>query len=166
MISLKININNIEDLRKAHPLLNITWEQWCGEEPYIKDTYTISERITSGGRLARILSSVPLDVWFCNTCKVITLKDGTPFRCDLLKISGDYFVSIVYDQIYWEYYGNNNYSRRTLIEDILYTTELRKIYKLCKVRPGDSKIFRLVKEYVRENTLKGRSQNTIEHITM
>lgn len=160
-----MKINNIEDLRKAHPLLNITWEQWCGEEPYIKDTYTISEMMLSGGRLARILSSVPLDVWFCNTCKVITLKDGTPFRCDLLKISGDYFVSIVYDQIYWEYFGDTKCSRR-LIEDIPYTGELKKIYKLCKVKPGDSKIFKLVKEYVRKTVLKDRSQDVIDLITM
>lgn len=159
-----MKINNIDDLKKAHPLLNITWKQWCGEEPYIKDTYTISERMTSRG-LASILSKVPLDVWFCNTCKVITLKDGTPFQCSLLKISGNFFISIVYGQIFWQYFNATKYLS-ILIEDITDTEELKKIYKLCKANPGDSKILELIKEHVRKNVLKDRSQNIIDLITM
>lgn len=127
----------IEQLRKMHPTLNITLKAWNGEEPFKKNAYDIIESSHYGG----IVSNVPLDIWYCNTCKVFTYN-GKPFLCTLLKVSDNLMIDIVYGEI--KIFGVGK------LDDINDIDHLKKIYKRCKCKKDDSKILKMVKSYIQD----------------
>lgn len=126
----------IEQLRKMHPTLNITLKAWKGEEPFEKNTYNIESPIHGG-----IVSNVPLDIWYCNTCRVFTYN-GKPFLCTLLKVSDNLMIDIVYGEI--KIFGAGK------LDDINDINYLKKIYKQCKCKKDDSEILKMVKSYIQD----------------
>ena len=143
-----IEINNINDLRKAHPSLNISWNAWIGEEPW-KITHHINN----------IESNVPLKIWYSNTKKIYTLMDDTPFIVNLMSIK-NIDLSIIYGEVFF-----NKYKIRYTPKDILDIHEIKKHYNMFKPKESDRKIIKIVKKYVQSKLVEGISRNAYDLAT-
>ena len=137
-----IEINNIEDLRKAHPSLNITWQEWCGEKPFKEN-----EHVLDSNSCGKICCNKEMEVWFCNTCKVYTVNN-VPYMCNLLETNG-IIISIVNGEVYFLIKSYNVHT-----SDFLYIEDVIKYYKKFKVKNGDSKILKIVKKHVQKKLLE------------